>query len=263
LTAAPPPDSVLSMSVRAASRIEPSTDVLVAARHWLAAVRPAIASDFVACYLTGSVLTQGFHPKRSRVNLLVVTRSLAPEALDDIARTLPEAKNAPFFDPLFLTERQIKKSLDSFPIEWLEIQEVHLLLEGHDVLAGIEVPRNYLRLQCEHELRGKLIQLRQTYLYHSRHPDRLEPVLKGVSSGFGALFRTLLRLQGESPPADAAHVVERVADLYRLDAEGLLGAHVVRTTERRFRSAELIGIYRAFLTEVGRLVDAIDELRVP
>ena len=251
------------MSLRVASRIEPAGDILVASRHWLEAVRPALASDFVACYLTGSVLTQGFDPKRSRVNLLVVTRSLAPDALESIARALPESKAPPHFDPLFFTERQIQSSLDSFPIEWLEIQEVHLLIEGHDVIAGLEVPRNYLRLQCEHELRGKLIQLRQTYLFHSRHPDRLEPALKGVASSFATLFRTLLRLQGESPPADSPQVIERVADVYRLNAEGLLGAYLVRYTERRFRGAELVSIFRAFLVEVGRLVDAIDALRVP
>jgi hypothetical protein len=197
------------------------------------------------------------------VNVLVVARSLGIEILDAVARVLPETKKPPHFDPLFMTQRQIQKSLDSFPIEWLEIQEAHMLLEGHDVLGALEVPRGDLRLQCEHELRGKVIQLRQAYLLHARHPDRLEPLLRGAASSFAALFRTLLRLQGESPPADVPHVIERVADLYRLNAEGLLGAYLVRYTERRYRGAELVSMYRKFLMETGRLVDAIDELRVP
>ncbi|HEY3217398.1 MAG TPA: hypothetical protein VGK93_12990 [Candidatus Eisenbacteria bacterium] len=251
------------MSVRVASRIEPSGDVLVASRRWIEGVRPSLANDFLACYLTGSVLTQGFDPKRSRVNLLVVARSLGLETLEAIAHAIPETKKPPHFDPLFLTSRQIEKSLDSFPIEWLEIQETHLLLEGHDVLGGLEVPRGYLRLQCEHELRGKFIQLRQAYLLHSRHPDRLEPVLKGAASSFAALFRTLLRLRGESPPADVPHLIERVSDLHGLNAEGLLGAYLVRHTERHYRGVELVAIHRKFLAELGRLVEAIDELRVP
>jgi len=225
-------------------------------------VRAAMGGEFRAAYLTGSVLTQGFDPRRSGVNLLVVARRLDVETLDDVARVVPEPRTEPRVDPLFLTESQIRKSLDSFPIEWIEIQERHLLIEGLDVLGNLEVPRTYLRLQCEHELRAKVVQLRQAYLLGARHPDRLEPVLKASASSFATLFRTLLRLSGESPPADNAHVIERVSDLYHLHAEGLLGAYLVRATERRYRGAELLVLYRKFLAEVERLVNAIDEMRV-
>jgi len=243
-------------------RIEPSQEILTATRQWLASVRLALGSEFLACYLTGSVLTQGFSPKHSKVNVLVVARELPADTLDALSRALPESRKPPAFDPLFITRAQIDKSLDSFPIEWLEIQETHLLLEGQDVLLGLEVPRTYLRLQCEHELRSRAIQLRQAYIAQGRHPDRLEPVLRASASSFATLFRTLIRLSGESPPGDAPHVIERVADLFRLDAEALLGAYLVRYTERRYKGGELGTMYRRFLVEVERLVNAIDELHV-
>jgi hypothetical protein len=244
------------------SRIEPSSEILAASRRWLEPVRSALGSEFLAAYLTGSVLTQGFDLRRSRVNLLVVARHLPEDTLDALTRAIPVTRRAPHFDPLVLTQGQIRKSLDSFPIEWIEIQESHLLIEGHDLLGEIEVPRTYLRLQCEHELRAKVIQLRQAYLLGARHPDRLEPVLRSSASSFATLFRTLLRLSGESPPADTAHVMERVADLYQLRAEALLGAYLVRVTERRYRGSKLLSLYRQFLLEVERLVTAIDEMRV-
>lgn len=244
------------------ARIEPSHDVLAATRHWLETTRAALGSEFLACYLTGSVLNQGFDSRRSRVNVLVVARSLDADVLDALVRAIPEPRKPPLFDPLFLPLRQIHKSLDAFPIEWLEIQESHLLIEGQDVLGGIEVPRTYLRLQLEHELRGKLIQLRQTYLTQGRHPDLLEPVLRGAASSFATLFRTLLRLRGESPPTDTPRVIERVSDLFGLNAEALIGAYLVRYAERRHRGSEVLGVYRKFLVEIERLVNAIDELHV-
>jgi hypothetical protein len=249
------------MSLRTAARIEPSQEILAASRRWLDPVRTALGHEFQAAYLTGSVLTQGFDPARSEINLLVVARAIGPETLDALAQALPSPKE-PRFAPLFMTERQIRKSLDSFPIEWIEIQERHLLVEGLDVLGNLEVPRTYLRLQCEHELRAKLILLRQSYLLDARHPDRLAPVLRANSSGFATLFRTLLRLSGESPPADTAHVIERVADLYQLHAEGLLGAYLMRASERRYKGHEVLALYRKFMIEIERLVDAIDEMRV-
>jgi len=244
-------------------RIEPPAAVLEASRRWLEPVREAIGNDFLAAYLTGSVLTQGFDPKHSRVNILVVARGLDTDRLEAVARAVPATRRAPHFDPLFLTRRQIEKSLDVFPIEWLEIQERHLLLEGEDVVGSLEVPRSNLRLQLEHELRGKHILLRQTLLSSLRRPAALEQALRGSASSFATLFRTLLRLRGEAPPAASPHVIERVADLFRLDAGGLLIPHLLRYSPRGTRRAEILPRYRKFLVELDRLITAIDELPVP
>src|SRR5262245_37906126 len=137
------------MSIHSASRIEPAPAILDAARAWLRPVRPALGSEFLACYLTGSVLRVGFDPRHSRINLLVLARTLPLPLLDAVTDAIPaEDRKGPAFDPLLLTETQVRQSLDAFPIEWIEIQETHLLLEGNDLLAGLDVPRNNLRLQC-------------------------------------------------------------------------------------------------------------------
>jgi hypothetical protein len=243
-------------------RIEPAAEILAGVRAWLDQVRPALGTEFLAAYLTGSVLTQGFDAKRSRINVLVVARSLGVDVLDTLRQTIPATRKAPHYDPLFLTRIQIEKSLDAFPIEWLEIKERHMRLEGDDIFEPLEVPPTFLRLQCEHELRGKHIRLRQAYLLASKRPAELGTVLKTSASSFATLFRTLLRLRGETPPADSARVIERVADLFALDAQGLLGAHLVRYSGRRYSADEILPLYRKFLGEVDRLVTAIDQLRV-
>ena len=244
-------------------RIEPPQDVLDAARAWLHPVRAALGGEFLAAYLTGSVLTQGFDPAHSKVNIVIVGRNLDVDVLDHVREAVPVTRKAPHFDPLLLSERQIHNSLDSFPIEWLEIRERHLTLEGDDVFAALQVPNTYLRLQCEHELRAKHILLRQAYLASGRKPLLLVDLLRGSASSFATLFRTLLRMRGEPAPANHAQLIEKVAMLYRLDAEGLLGAHLVRYSGRKYKADEIVPIYRKFLAEVSRLVIAIDTLRVP
>ena len=244
-------------------RIEPAHEILEASRAWLEPVRTTLGNEFLAAFLTGSVLTQGFDPAHSKVNIVVVARTLEPEMLDALRGAMPVSRKAPHFDPLLLSKRQIENSLDSFPIEWLEMRERHMTLEGEDVFATLQVPNTYLRLQCEHELRSKHIRLRQAYLASGRHPLMLQEALRGSASSFATLFRTLLRLRGEPAPASPAQVIEKLAQLYRLDAEGLLGAHVVRYTTRKYKADEIIAIYRKFLAEISRLVIAIDTLRVP
>lgn len=242
--------------------VEPAPEILTAARKWLEAVRRPLGKDFLAAYLTGSVLTQEFDPERSRVNVLVVARGYEPETLDALRRAIPDTKKPPHFDPLFMARDQIEKSLDVFPIEWMEMKERHLRIEGEDLFASLEVPRTYLRLQCEHELRGKHIQLRQTYLLSARDPAELGRTLRATASSFATLFRTLVRLSGESPPVGTGRVIERVADLFELDAQHLLGPHMVRYSGRRYPAEEMQRIYRGFLLEINKLVTAIDRLRV-
>ncbi len=246
-----------------ASEQRPPQPVLDAARSWLGPMRDVLGSEFLAAFLTGSVLTPGFDPKHSRINIVVVARALEPETLDRLRRALPVPRKAPHFDPLWLTQRQIETSLDSFPIEWVEMRERRLVLEGPDVFANLEVPNTYLRLQCEHELRAKHLRLRQAYVSSGRRPRLLEDVLRASASSFATLFRTLLRLRGDAVPEATAQVIERIADLYRLDAEGLLGADRVRYPARRYTADEIVAIYRKFLSELDRLVIAIDSLRVP
>jgi len=251
------------MLTRSELRIEPSAELLSATRNWLAPVRQALGGDFLAAYLTGSVLTQGFDTRHSKINVLVISRTLGAEMLERLAKAIPVTKKAPHFEPLFMTHGQIENSLDVFPIEWLEMQERHLLLEGEDVLRGLDVPRTYLRLQCEHELRGKHIQLRQALLMNANRHVELSRVLAAAASSYATLFRTLIRLEGEMPPAESARVIERVADLFKLDAQALLVPHLLRYGGKPLHRQDIAPSYRRFLCEIDRLIGAIDQLRVP
>jgi hypothetical protein len=213
--------------------------------------------------VTGSALAHGFDPKHSQVNVLVVANSLGPDVLDRVAAAIPTTKKPPHFDALFMTRTQMLASLDVFPIEWLDLRGRHFVLAGEDVFAGVDVPLTWLRLQCEHELRGKHLRLRHEYLASARRPERLHEVLVRLASGFHALFRTLLRLRGEVPPASHVGVIERVAELYALDSKALLGAHLLRHAGGKPDAAETRDLYRRFLVEIESLVGAIDGLRVP
>jgi len=241
----------------------PPAGLIEAASRWLQPVREALGADFTAAYVTGSALRHDFSPERSRVNVLVVAERLELATLDRLAGALPAGRKGPHVDPMFMTRAQVLGSLDVFPIEWLDLVERHVLLAGADVLVGIDVPRANLRLQLEHELRGKHLRLRHEYLASARHPQRLAEVLARLASGFHALFRTLLRLRGETPPAGAEAVIERLAAVYQLDARALLGAHHVRYSTAKPDTADIRARYGAFMTEIERLVGVIDGLRVP
>lgn len=240
-------------------QIEPPAEVVADARRWLEGPRRALGAEFVAAYLHGSVLTRGFDRARSRINVLVVARHLSRlELLDQLAAAIPDPHKPPHVEGMFLTRGQIERSLDSFPIEWLDIQERHLRIDGEDVFGQLDIPREALRMQLEHELRGKHIQLRQAYLFG--RPAERARLLSVASSSFAALFRTILRLNGETPPADNGRVVERLAELYQLSAQDLLGAHLQRVGGKA-SAAVTHERFQRFLLGIEKLIDAVDGAR--
>ncbi len=243
--------------------LEPVPVVLAAAQRWLAPVQARLGEHFLSAYITGGALNEGFDPLMRHVNVLVVTRELPFSQLDSIAAAVPQTHKPPHIDPMFMTMQQVQRSLDVFPIEWLDLKERHWRLEGVNLFDSLEVPQTYLRLQVEQELRGKHLRLAQEYLTGAGHPERLHAALARLASGFHTLFRSLIRLHGEAPPASLDRVIERVAEIHDLDAQALMGAHRLRALRKHPGAEETRTIFKAFLAQVERLTSAVDVLHVP
>src|SRR5258707_695485 len=176
----------------------PPPGIRMGARHCLEPRRGTLDSEFIAAYLTGSVLPDHFDARHSRVNILIVARTLDLDRLEALAAVMPPGAK-PGFEPLFVTRAQVERSLDVFPIEWFDIVERRFRLEGDDVFAGIEIPRQALSMQCEHELRAKNLRLRQAFVVAHGPAGKLAPALRLTASGLAGLWRTLLRRRAETP----------------------------------------------------------------
>lgn len=258
----PAPSLIVAAVIDPSPTREPVPLVLAAAQRWLAPVQARLGEHFLSAYITGGALSEGFDPLQRHVNVLVVTRELPLTQLDLIAQAVPVTAKPPHIDPLFMTMHQVQRSLDVFPIEWLDLKDRHWRLEGVNLFDTLEVPQTYLRLQVEQELRGKHLRLAQEYLTGAAHPERLHAALSRLASGFHTLFRSLIRLHGEVPPSSLDRVVERVAELYDLDAQALLGAHRMRSIRKNPGAEATRDTYKAFLAQVEQLTSAVDALRV-
>jgi len=163
-------------------------------------VQELYAGDLVAVILHGSAATGEHVAGASDINLVVILRQVTPALLRKAAGrsglASPGAATPLFFDP-----ETLQDSLDVFPIEFLDMQERHRILWGPDLLAPLRIGGANLRLQCEQELRGKLLRLRQAYIETAESPDDLRQVLLMAAGSLLVLVRTLLRLGGASPGA--------------------------------------------------------------
>ena len=57
--------------------------------------------------------------------------------------------------PLIMTPDYIQKSLDVFPVEFLNFRLIHHTLLGKDILGELEIDRGNMQRQCEREIKGE------------------------------------------------------------------------------------------------------------
>lgn len=119
--------------------------------------------------------------------------------------------------PLVFSQAEWKDSADAFAIELSDLKAHHRVLAGRDPWNGLSVASDDLRRQLEHELRGKVLRLRQAFVANARDPKVLGQALAASVSGFLAMLRALLRLSGREAPAERSAVIAAAATLVGFD----------------------------------------------
>lgn len=223
-------------------------------------VQGLYGEDLVAVFLYGSAAAGEHVPGRSDVNVAVVLRQLTPALLRKAASHLRSWYRRGLATPLFFDSESLHDSLDVFPIEFLDMQERHRTLWGPDLFASLHIERHNLRLQCEQELRGKLMRLRQSYVESALAPAELERILVAAASSVVVLARTVLRLGGGDPGGKAEAVLEQVQARFAVSTTALRKMGQLKRGHIRVAGSGLEELYREVLEEVQGLVKIVDEL---
>ncbi len=168
----------------------------------------------------GTLLSEDFDPKRMSVRSVAVLKKMDLVLLDRLRSHGPRLGRRRLQAPLFMTERYIDQSRDSFPVELLEIQRLHAMVLGQDCFESLEFSRSDVRLQCERELKANLITLRQGLL--SAHKDAfIGPLLAAAMEQILRVLRAVLWLKDVESGPNAAAVVLAIDGLVDWKLPGL------------------------------------------
>ena len=147
-------------------------------------------------------------------NLMIVTTDLEPATLRALADPVRWWIKKTASWPRLFTAALINESLDVFPIEMLELSQRRRVLHGPDPFVAIRIDHGALRIQCERELREKMMRLREAYVEHHGTYDLVD-----VSrQTFARIFRACLVLFGIPVPADDDDVIKALCTRLDLDA---------------------------------------------
>jgi hypothetical protein len=157
-------------------------------------------ANAVGLALFGRVCATDFDAGREFVDSVLVLnkvdlaelRSLAPEG----SRFARQRLSA----PLIMTPSFIKASLDSYPLELLEIQQQHVVLFGDIRLDAATFAEDHVRLECERELKSMAIGLRQGVLRTSGDEREFLPIVDRTAAGLLRVVRGLYWLKVDRKP---------------------------------------------------------------
>ena len=221
-------------------------------------LRSAAPSGLLSVILYGSAAAGDHVGNRSDYNILVVMEHLGLKELKAFSKTSSAWVKKGNPPPLFFTLERLKNSADVFPIELLDMKESHKVLFGENVLQEVEVCLDNLRLQLEHELKSKLIQLREGFLAVGGKPKHvLELMIKSLSN-FLVLFRAALRLYQDAVPPTKMEALHALSERIEFDIEVFETIEELKEGRKKPRHVDPDDLFEKYLRTVEAVVDTID-----
>jgi hypothetical protein len=238
-----------SIPVEAANRIRP----------FFEAILGGCPEKVQSLHVTGSAVTSDFSEKTSDINSLILLDEIHFDFFKFLAPLGKKFKSKGIAAPLVMTSLYINESLDVFPMEFLELKLIHKTAYGNDLVKDLEIDPKLLRLQCEREIKTRLIGLWQGYISSFGETDIIASLLWRSIKGCMPLFRSIIFLMGKEPPLKKIDVINSLNSTTHVDKEVLIKALLLK--EKRFKDREevlsLFESYYGNLETVAGIVNAL------
>jgi len=216
--------------------------------------------DLFSIVLYGSAASGEYMAGKSDINFMIVLSDNGIDSLERTFEVIKKWKKRNVATPLFLTEDYIRTSLDAFPVEYLNFQNCHKLVYGKDILKDLTFDRHYVRLQCEREIKGKLLLLREAFLETGGKGKDLQELVAQSIHAFVAVFNGLLYLKGKEVPRHKRDAVAQVCDTFDLDKTLFEKLIDIREKKMKLSATEMAGVFQAYLKQVRNMWKQLDRL---
>ncbi len=220
----------------------------------------ALGDRLVSVVLYGSAAAGDHHEGFSDLNVLCVLNQVTSRELaqsEQVFRWWREKGNP---SPLLLSEHEVATSTDCFAIEFHDIKAHHRILQGKDVISQLVVDNSFYRAQVEHDLRAKLLRLRQKAAGALSDKDALRRLLADSISTFCVLFRHALVLHGVPAKSKKRDVIEQARETLGIDPAPFVKLLDLREERIKPQELEPQGLLDSYLKQISIVIDAVDRL---
>lgn len=199
-------------------------------RRYADLVREIAGDHARSLTLYGAIAAGTFEPDIHTAQNVLVLDAVDLRGLRTLAEHGSTLGKSNIAAPLIMTPEYIRDSLDTFPLELLEISQQHLVVFGDDLFANLSFDESHMRLQCERELKSILIGMRQALLAAAGREEFVDAIEANVAATLMRTLRGMLWLKGTRDAQPAAAVVEQAEKLVNRQLAGVRLAIKTRTT---------------------------------
>jgi len=214
----------------------------------------------VSVVLYGSGASEGEHHKFSDLNVLCVLKQVTPRELSEGEPILRWWREHGHPSPLLMSEEEAHHSADCFPIEFRDMKDRRKVLSGVDVIADVHVDTKNYRAQIEHELRAKLIRLRQKGAQVLSDPVELLKLCVESVSTFCMLGRHALVVSGATPKSERRAVVHQLGQTLKMDMSPFDILLDIREDKPGMDPGDPGELFAMYLERIQRLIEFVDGL---
>ncbi|MDY6973298.1 MAG: hypothetical protein SV775_13355 [Thermodesulfobacteriota bacterium] len=226
----------------------------------IADYKQLFGEDLISIILYGSATGHEFRPGKSDINFMIVLTERGIDRLDRAFKIVGRWRKRNVAIPLFVTEGYVVASLDVFPIEYLSIKLNHLLVYGKDILESLTFDQELIRLQCEREIKGKLLLLREAFLETSGKGRAMRGVISQSVRALIAVFEALLYLKGKELPTEKRGLIRDTAEVFEMNAGVFEMLLDIKEGKIKLGDRETTKLFKDYLKEVRELSKLVDAL---
>ncbi len=244
-------------------RNPPPAEVEKSLKEFTEELKARYGEKLQSVLLYGSAARGDYIAGKSNLNILVILTQIGVEELAQGSRIFQKYRKKGVVAPLFFTPEYIATSTDSFPMEFLDIKAHHLLLFGEDPFTELEIGRQNLRLQCEAEIKGKLVRVRQSFLEIGLDKRKLPGLLTGSLTSFLPAMRHLLQLDKGIKVRRAEDVFSQLEESYGLEGgpfQQIWG--LKREKAKKIPPEQLKPLFGQYISQLQKLAEIVDKLKV-
>jgi hypothetical protein len=221
-------------------------------RRYADLLRELGGANAQALVLYGAIAAGSFNATRHTVRSVLVVGQVDLAMLRRLAEHGKKLGGKYISAPLIMTPAYIDGSRDTFPLEFIEIQQNHLVVFGSDPFGALQFDDRNIRLQCERELKVLMLQLRQGLLVAGGRARELAAFGSDAAEGLLRVLRGMLWLKGrrESQPGEAV-----LREIETLVSRRLMGVRQALNADVEHSIESFQSLY-ADVEALGTVVDA-------
>lgn len=223
-------------------------------------VKAAFGGQLEGLLLYGSAVRGEFLQGRSNLNILLLVSSCDSAVLTQYSLLHRRWSKEQIVVPLFLTEEELRRSAAVFPLEFLEIQEQHRVLDGRDPFIGFHVKIDRLKEAVVQGLTSHIVRLRQRYVEGGGSDEATAILLPLSITSTIPLLRGVRRLLGRSPLSLSDAVILDIGEQLKLDLQGLLDVWLLKRGQISPGPHEVSHLFDRYLQAIISVTCAVEQL---